>query len=127
MTDESFSVAAMQKERMLSAEFMFGLNIVGHCTWTLGTLLGYFSTSVLPESIQESMGMALYALFIGLLVPSVRKSMPALVVALTSMVLSSFIKYMPFLSALNRGVSIIAAAGVAALIGAVVFPAEQGV
>ncbi len=127
LTDESFSVAAMQKESMLSSEFMFGLNIVGHCTWTLGTLLGYFSTSVLPDSIQESMGMALYALFIGLLIPSVRKNMPALAVAVFAMSLSAFIKWTPCLSTLNRGIAIMASAGFAALFGAVVFPLKSGV
>jgi 4-azaleucine resistance transporter AzlC len=125
MTDESFSVAAMQKESKLSPEFMFGLNIVGHCTWTLGTLLGYYSTSVLPDSVQDSMGMALYALFIGLLIPSVRRSMPALVVAIVSMALSSVIKWTPFLSTMNRGIAIIGAAGLAALLGAVLFPLRK--
>lgn len=127
LTDESFSVAAMQKEPLLSSEFMFGLNIVGHCTWTLGTLLGYFGTSILPESVQDSMGIALYALFIGLLLPSVRKSNPALVVAAIAMALSAFIKWTPCFATLNRGIGIMLATGLSALFGALTFPLKKGV
>ena len=59
LTDESFSVASMQKEPLLAPEFMFGLNIVGHVSWVSGTLLGYYGTSVMPQNLQDSMGIAL--------------------------------------------------------------------
>lgn len=125
LTDESFSVAAMQKEPLLSSNFMFGLNIVGHFTWTFGTLLGYLGTSILPRSVQDSMGIALYALFIGLLLPSVRKSRAALVVAAVAMAVSALIKWTPCLTTINRGIAIMLAAGFAAFLGAAVFPLKK--
>ncbi|NLD06275.1 MAG: AzlC family ABC transporter permease [Synergistaceae bacterium] len=125
LTDESFSVASMQKEPLLAPEFMFGLNIVGHCTWVAGTLLGFYGTSVLPQNVQDSMGIALYALFIGLLLPSVRKSRPALIVAASGMALSALIKWTPCFANMNRGIAIMTATGLAALLGAVVFPLDK--
>ena len=125
LTDESFSIASMQKETLLAPEFMFGLNIVGHCTWVTGTVLGFYGTSVLPQNVQDSMGIALYALFIGLLLPSVRKSRPALIVAASGMALSALIKWTPFFAGMNRGIAIMTATGLAALIGAIIFPLEK--
>ncbi|MEA4873129.1 MAG: AzlC family ABC transporter permease [Synergistaceae bacterium] len=122
LTDESFSIASMQKEPLLAPEFMFGLNIVGHCTWVIGTVLGFYGTSVLPQNVQDSMGIALYALFIGLLLPSVRKSRSALIVAATGMGLSALIKWTPCFADMNRGIAIMTATGLAALLGSVVFP-----
>ena len=125
LTDESFSIASMQRERFLSADFMFGLNIVGHFSWVIGTLMGFFGTAVMPESVQSSMGIALYALFIGLLLPSVRKSRSALTVAAIAMGLSALIKWTPCFSFINRGLAIMISAGTAALVGTVVFPVRK--
>jgi 4-azaleucine resistance transporter AzlC len=125
LTDESFSVASMQKEPLLAPEFMFGLNIVGHVSWVSGTLLGYYGTSVMPQNLQDSMGIALYALFLGLLMPSVRKSRPALVVAAAGMAASALIKWTPYFTGLNRGIAIMTATGIAALIGALLFPLSK--
>lgn len=122
MTDESFSVAAMRKEPLLSSEFMFGLNIQGHFTWTFGTLAGYLGTSFLPKSVQDSMGIAIYALFIGLLIPSVQKNRPALITTSIAMGLSAFIKWTPIFSSMNRGLAMMAAAGASALLAAALFP-----
>lgn len=125
LTDESFSIASMQKEQLLAPEFMFGLNIVGHCTWVAGTVMGFFGTSILPQDIQDSMGIALYALFIGLLLPSVRKSRPALIVAASGMALSALIKWTPCFAGMNRGLAIMTATGLAALLGSLIFPLNK--
>ena len=125
LTDESFSIASMQKEPLLAPEFMFGLNLVGHFTWTAGTVLGFFGTSVLPQDVQNSMGIALYALFLGLLLPSVRKSRSALIVAALAMTLSAFIKWTPYFASMNRGIAIMIATSLAALFGAAIFPLNR--
>lgn len=126
MTDETFSVAAMQKEEYLSSEFVMGLNLPLHIIWTAATFLGWIGTSILPRSLQESMGIAIYAIFIGLLIPSVRKNRAGLIVTVIAMAMSAFIKWTPALSdIINKGVSIMITAGVAALIGAILFPRKK--
>ncbi|MDL2298120.1 AzlC family ABC transporter permease [Synergistaceae bacterium OttesenSCG-928-D05] len=125
ITDESFSIASMQKERFLAPEFLMGLNIVGHCTWVFGTWLGFLGAQVLPQKIQDSMGIAIYALFIGLLVPSVRKNRPALIVAAAAMALSTFFKWTPIFASMNIGLKIMFATGLAASLGAFLFPLHK--
>ncbi len=126
ITDESFSVAAMQKEDKLSSEFEMGLNLPGHLTWTLGTALGWVGTAFLPDAVQDSMGIAVYALFIGLLVPAAKKNRGGMVVAAVAMALSAYIKWVPCINAmLNKGLAIMLTAGIAALLGAVIFPVRR--
>lgn len=118
ITDESFSVASAQKERYFAPEFLMGLNIVGHVTWVTGTFMGYLGAAALPPGVQKSMGIAIYALFIGLLVPMVRKNRVGLAVTAAAMALSAFIKWTPLFSGINSGLMIMLATGLAALLGA---------
>lgn len=118
ITDESFSVASAQRERRLAPEFLMGLNIVGHVTWVGGTFMGFLGAAALPPVVQKSMGIAIYALFIGLLAPMVRKNRVGLTVAAAAMALSALIKWTPLFAGINYGLMIMLATGLAALLGA---------
>ena len=73
ITDETFSVASVQDGK-LSSGFMFGLNVIAYTSWFFFSGVGYLAGSSLPDLFQAGMSIALYALFIGLLVPSMKKS-----------------------------------------------------
>lgn len=118
LTDESFSVATTRKEHLLAPEFMMGLNLPGHVAWVSGTLLGYLGAAALPIGIQKSMGIAIYALLIGLLMPMVKNNSRGLFVAAIAMFVSAFLKWAPFFKGLNAGVILMLATCAAALIGA---------
>ncbi|ABO65962.1 MULTISPECIES: AzlC family ABC transporter permease [Geobacillus] len=72
ITDETFSVAAM-KEGTVNASYMFGLIMMAYGSWVVNSGIGYAVGKSLPESLQDSMSVALYAMFIGLLVPALKK------------------------------------------------------
>ncbi|ASS87951.1 branched-chain amino acid ABC transporter permease [Geobacillus stearothermophilus] len=72
ITDETFSVAAM-KEGTVNASYMFGLIAMAYGSWVVNSGIGHAVGASLPESLQESMSIALYAMFIGLLVPALKK------------------------------------------------------
>jgi len=74
VTDESFAVASLQERQILPPSYLLGLNFTAYFSWLGGTVLGYLIAGVMPLVIQSSMGIALYAMFIGLLIPSVKKS-----------------------------------------------------
>ncbi|WP_077211127.1 AzlC family ABC transporter permease [Bacillus dakarensis] len=80
ITDETFSVAAV-KEGTISTGYMFGLNLVAYASWGIFSGVGFLIGSSLPQTLQESMSVALYAMFIGLLVPSMKKSMKVVFLA----------------------------------------------
>ncbi|WP_282173788.1 AzlC family ABC transporter permease [Cytobacillus firmus] len=73
VTDETFSVAAVREEKVTSG-YMLGLISVSYASWVICSGLGHLIGASLPQTLQESMSVALYAMFVGLLVPSMKKS-----------------------------------------------------
>lgn len=73
ITDETFSVAAVREEKVTSG-YMLGLISVSYASWVICSGLGHLIGASLPQTLQESMSVALYAMFVGLLVPSMKKS-----------------------------------------------------
>ena len=67
ITDETFSVASLNRENV-DAAFMGGLIMMSYGSWVLFSGLGYAVGASLPVVLQKSMGIALYAMFIGLVV-----------------------------------------------------------
>ncbi|MDQ0153793.1 AzlC family ABC transporter permease [Robertmurraya andreesenii] len=80
ITDETFSVAAV-KEGTVSAGYMFGLNLIAYLSWGVFSGIGYVVGASLPQTLQESMSVALYAMFVGLLVPSMKKGLKVVFLA----------------------------------------------
>ncbi|PWW27771.1 4-azaleucine resistance transporter AzlC [Cytobacillus oceanisediminis] len=73
ITDETFSVAAVRDEKVTSG-YMLGLISISYSSWVVCSGLGHLIGASLPQTLQESMSVALYAMFVGLLVPSMKKS-----------------------------------------------------
>ncbi len=89
ITDETFSVASVQHGKLTSS-YMFGLNLIAYFSWVFFSGVGYLAGSSLPGLFQEGMSIALYAMFIGLLVPSMKKSVKVIFLAVFAAVLNSF-------------------------------------
>jgi len=124
ITDETFTVASTRNEQRLSPVFVLGLNLVAFGTWNAGTWAGVFLGTGLPESIQTSMGIALYAMFIGLLIPSLKKSRPLFIVSMFAVVINSILYWVPLFSSFSMGWRVITATVLASAAGAVFFLKE---
>ncbi|MBB5354193.1 4-azaleucine resistance transporter AzlC [Anoxybacillus mongoliensis] len=83
ITDETFSVAAM-KEGTVSASYMFGLIFISYSSWVVNSAIGHVVGAYLPENVQLSLSVALYAMFVGLLVPAIKTEQKALWLAISS-------------------------------------------
>lgn len=124
ITDEIFTVASLEKGEITFA-YMIGLTVCPYFGWALGTALGAMITSMLPKALQSSMGIALYAMFIALIIPSTKKSKAALAVVISAASISSGFKFLPCMKVISGGWSIIITTIMAAAIGAVFFPRED--
>ncbi len=128
ITDETFSLASvteLDRDEKLPFSFLAGLMLISFGAWNLGTWIGLFMGNILPEIVQNSMGIALYVMFIGLLVPSVKNSLPIGVVALTAMATHSAITFIPRVPDFSPGWNIILSTMVGALVGTLLFPKED--
>ncbi|MFE8696308.1 AzlC family ABC transporter permease [Cytobacillus sp. FJAT-53684] len=118
ITDETFSVAAM-KEGTVSTGYMFGLNFIAYMSWVVCSGIGFLIGASLPQTLQESMSIALYAMFIGLLVPSMKKSVKIVFLAALA---ACFNTIFTLTNALSSGWAIV----VATLLSAVIVELIEG-
>ena len=68
ITDETFAVASAKKGNMESS-YLLGLELISYISWVSGTILGFIAGDFLPQSVKMSMNIALYAMFIAILIP----------------------------------------------------------
>lgn len=118
VTDETFAVASIEQKGEINPKFMLGLNLMAFSFWNLGTLAGLLMSNLIPGYIINGMGIALYAMFIGLVVPSMRAARPVLVVALAAMAVNSMFYFIPALGFISPSWAIIISTVSAALLGA---------
>lgn len=123
MTDEIFAVAVGEKE--VSVSFFAGLSVIPYIGWTLGTLIGALLGNVLPHRLMSALSLAIYGMFIAIVVPDMKKEISVVIVVLLATVLSCLFHYVPLLHQVSSGLSISICAIVAAFVGAVLFPVEE--
>jgi 4-azaleucine resistance transporter AzlC len=121
ITDETFSVASM-KEGNVSAGYMFGLIFISYSSWAVFSGVGHLIGANLPETLQESMSVALYAMFIGLLVPSMKKQRKVVFLASAAGVIHSLI-YLTGL--LSTGWAIVLSTLLSAILIEMFYPKEE--
>ncbi|QFF98221.1 branched-chain amino acid ABC transporter permease [Psychrobacillus glaciei] len=98
ITDESFSVLATQKEDKVRTSFAFGVALIGYSSWVLFTAIGHIIGANLPAFLQAAMSIALYAMFVGLLVPSMRGNRKVVLLALFAASINGFFYWTGLLS-----------------------------
>lgn len=68
VTDEVFAVASAHSGP-LTPPRVLGVETMAYLAWNGGTLAGVLAGAVLPQLLQQALGVTLYALFVSLLVP----------------------------------------------------------
>ncbi len=95
ITDETFTVSATKAGR-LTTGYMFGLCLISYSSWVLFTGGGYIAGATLPSVVQQGMSVALYAMFIGLLIPSAKKSRKVFFLAALAALFNSVLTFAQF-------------------------------
>ena len=105
VTDEVFAVASARTEKV-TPPYMYGLITLPYIMWSAGTALGALLGGILPDFVTSALGIAIYGMFIAIVVPPARRFKGVLVVALMAAALSCAFKFLPFLDFLG-GFSVI--------------------
>ena len=124
VTDEIFGVA-VSKKMPVSKEYMYGLILLPMVFWTLGTLSGGILGNFLPEMVLNSLSIALYAMFIAIVVPQGKADKKVFIVVLIAIALSCLFYFTPVLNTLSSGIAYVICALVASVIGAIFFPIKE--
>ena len=123
-TDEIFAVAS-SKPGTVGSKYMYGLILLPVIGWVGGTLTGAVASTILPAAMISALGVALYGMFIAIVVPVAKESKEVLLVVAVSLVFSSAFYYLPVLRNISSGFTIIICTVAAAGIGAVLFPIKE--
>ena len=123
-TDEVFAVASGRKGSV-SKWYMFGLILTPWLGWAGGTLTGAVAGNILPAIVTSALGVAIYGMFVAIVVPEAKMNRPTAVCVLLAVALSCVFYYVPVLRAIPSGFTIIVCAVVASAVMACVAPIEE--
>ena len=124
VTDEIFAVSVCRPGPLEPAH-SYGLISIAVPGWVLGTLFGVISGSLLPESIISALGIAIYGMFLAIVIPPARAEKPVLAVVLCAVFLSTVFYYTPGLNAISPGFQIIIITVLTAAAAALLFPVAE--
>lgn len=123
-TDEIFAVAS-SKPGTVGEKYLYGLIFLPVLGWVGGTLAGAVASTILPEMIISALGVALYGMFIAIVVPPATEHREIRIVVILALILSAAFYYLPVLKQVSSGFMIIICTVAAAAIGAVRFPIKE--
>lgn len=124
ITDEVFGVASSKKDP-LKPIYMYGLILLPFIGWTLGTLLGAVAGNILPQSVNNALGIAIYGMFVAIVLPPAKREMGVLAASLISIGVSLALAFIPLFSFITSGFAIIVSALAAAVVAALLFPIKE--
>lgn len=121
VTDELFGIA-IARPGYLDPYYNYGAMLVAIPGWAIGTALGVMAGNVLPLRVVSALSVALYGMFLAVIIPPARKSRVVAGVVAVSFILSFATNHLPLLSTLSSGTRTIVLTVVIAAVAAILFP-----
>ena len=106
ITDEIFAVSSTV-EGHLNPYFTYGVTLISAIGWTAGTVLGVLMGSILPPWLVTALSVALYGMFLAVVIPASRKDHFIGLIVLISMLLSFVFTLLPVLKNISFGFRVI--------------------
>ncbi len=106
VTDEIFALSVTHPAPLPPA-YSYGLIACAVPGWVAGTALGAAAGRLFPPLLTNALGVAIYGMFIAILVPPAKENRAVAVVVLVSMALSAVMTWAPALSGISSGFRII--------------------
>ena len=125
-TDEIFAVASSQPGQV-SRVYLYGLGILPWIGWAGGTVAGALAGNVLPAIVTSALGVAIYGMFIAIVVPVTRRERPVALCVLLAVALSCGFEFLPALQGIPGGFTVILCAVTASAVMAALAPIPEEV
>ena len=121
VTDEIFGVSAARKGK-LNIFYSYGAIAVAVPGWVLGTALGAISGSIMPAFHMSAFSVAIYGMFLAIIIPPAKEDKAVLGVVLAAMALASAFAYVPGMKKISSGFAIIIVTLLVSAIAAILHP-----
>lgn len=106
ITDEIFGLSVCKKG-CLNPFYNYGLMSIAIPSWILGTLFGVISGNILPEKVINALSIAIYGMFIAIIIPPAKENRLLTGVIMISMISSFIFTKLPILNEISSGFKII--------------------
>lgn len=103
ITDEIFAIS-IARSKKIEPFYTYGAVLPATTLWTSGTLIGILAGNILPSRIVSALSVALYGMFIAIIIPPCKKDRHVLIGVVISFLLSYLSTYyIPFVKDISSG------------------------
>ncbi len=124
ITDEIFGIA-MSVEGRLNPFYNYGAVAVAAPGWALGAFLGAAAGAILPQRVENALSVALYGMFLAIIIPAAKKNKIIAAIVAVSMAGSFLFAKLPMLRDVSSGMQIIVLTVIIAGAAAYFFPVKE--
>ena len=124
LTDELFGIAVARPGEV-DPYYSYGAMVVALPGWAFGGMAGVIAGSVLPERVVSALSVALFGMFLEIIIPPARKSRVVAGQVLASFATSALFAWAPLLSGLSEGVRTIILTVALSALAAALFPVDE--
>jgi len=123
ITDELYAIVAHNKN--ITFKYYIGLSPIPYVCWTLGTFIGALTDAFLPPRLEAAMGIALFCMFIGLVIPPAKRDKRIFFTIGLAAFISCLFFFTPYLNKVTFGFRLVISSIVSAAVSALVFPVDN--
>lgn len=124
VTDEIFGIT-IARPGMLDPFYSYGAILIAAPTWAGGTALGVIAGNLLPARAVSALSVALFGMFLAVIIPPARKNRVIALFVLISFAASFAATYLPLISQLSGGTRTIILTVLISAIAAILFPVNE--
>lgn len=124
ITDELFGIA-MARPGSLEPSYTYGAMLVSVPMWAAGTALGAAAGNILPASVVTALGVALYGMFLAIIIPPARRERAVGITVAVSFAASFAAARLPGVSGISEGTRTVILTLVIAAAAALIFPRDE--
>lgn len=124
VTDEFFGIS-ISRSGKLNPFYTYGAILIGCPCWAFGSMLGTIAGNLLPLRIVSALSVALFGMFLAIIVPPSRKNKTLLGIVLVSFAASFAFAYIPVINQIDEGTRTIILTIVISAAAALLFPVKE--
>ena len=124
LTDEIFGIAISRKTE-INPYYSFGAALTAAPPWAVGTMLGVIAGSLLPDNLVSAFSVALYGMFLAVIIPKAKEDRTVFAVVIVSFALSLTASLAPVISQLSEGMRTVILTLIISSAAAIFFPVKD--
>ena len=124
ITDEIFGIT-IARPGTIQPVYNYGAILFAAILWALGTSMGIIAGNFLPARVVSALSVALYGMFLAIIIPPARKNLVIAIAVAVSFLCSYLCGIIPYVKELSSGTRTIILTVVIASIVAIIKPIED--